>query len=54
MTPKFNLRDLILKIFQQLERYIAFNYKLAEITLKFKLRGSNPQKFLVIRKVYSY
>jgi len=29
-------------------------YKLAEIMLTFNLRGSNSQKFLVIRKVYSY
>ena len=45
MTPKFNLRDLILKVFQQLERYIAIKYKLAEITPKFNLRGSNSQFF---------
>jgi len=38
MTPTFNLSDLILKIFQQSERYIAIKYKLAEITLKFNLK----------------
>ena len=45
MTPKFNLRNLILKIFQQLERYIAIKYKLAVITLKFNLSRSNSQNF---------
>ena len=34
MTPKFNLRGLILKNFQQLEMYVAIKYKLAKITLK--------------------
>ena len=33
ITPKFNLRGLILKIFQQSERYIAIKHNLAEITL---------------------
>ena len=54
MTPKFNLSGLILKNFQQSVRYIASKYKLAESTLKFNLRGSNLQKFPVIRKVYSH
>ena len=54
ITAKMILRDLILKIFQQSERYIAINYKPAEITLIFNLRRSNSQKFPVIRKVYSH
>ena len=54
MAPKFNLRGLLLKIFQQLEKYVAIKYKLAEITLKFNLRWSNSQKFLVIRNVYNH
>jgi len=32
--------------------HVAIAYKLAEITLKFNLKGFNPQKFPVIRKVY--
>ena len=48
MTPKFNLRYVILKIFQQSERYIAIKYKLAEIIQCQRVQFS---KFSVIRKV---
>ena len=42
MTPKFNLKGI----------YVAFKYKLVEVTLKFNLIRSNSQKFPVIKKVY--
>ena len=42
---KFNLRCVILKNFQQSERFIAIECKLAEITLKFDLRVPNLEKF---------
>ena len=45
MTPKFNLRVLFLKIFQQSDWYIAIKYTFAEITLKINL---NSQKLPVI------
>ena len=35
--------DVILKIFQQSEEYIAIKHKLAEITQKFNFKGSNSQ-----------
>ena len=50
---KFNLRGVILKNFQQSERFIAIKCKLAEITLKFDLRVPNLKKFPMIRKVNS-
>ena len=42
---KFNLRGVILKNFQQSERFIAIKCKVAEIILKFDLRVSNLKKF---------
>ena len=52
MTSKFNLIGLASS--QQSERYITIKYRLAEITLKFNLAGSNFQKFPVIRREYSH